>query len=110
MTMARPILAILWPVLLVFLPTWLANLTAGASAHVEWNPVAIALAWPSSLESLFDYSASFCIGAVVTLALCLWWYVRHPSVFYGALLFFAACMASPSWVVVVRLWHYFQGA
>lgn len=108
--MARTILALLWPVLLVFLPTWLGNLVSGASASVVWDPLAIAMSWPSSLSALFDYSASFCIGAVATLVLCLGWYVRHPSLFYGVLLFFAASMASPSWVVVVRLWHYFQGA
>ena len=108
--MARLLSTIFWPLVLVFLPTWLGNLAPGGGTHLEWNPLAIAMAWPASLSALWDYSASFCIGALVTLALCLWWYARRPSVFYGLLLFFAACMASPSWVVVARFWHYVQGA
>ncbi len=102
--MPRRLLLLLWPVALVFVPVWLGNLFLSGD-DLLWNPVAIALAWPHSLVQLFDYSASLCIGAVFTLALCLYWYVRWPSILYAVLLFFAATMASPAWVVVARLWY-----
>ena len=93
-----------WPLALVFVPVWLGNLFLSGE-NLLWNPIAIALAWPEGLAQLFAYSASLCTGAVFTLGLCLYWYVRWPSPLYAILLFFAATMASPAWVVVARLWH-----
>ena len=102
--MPRRLLILLWPLALVFVPVWLGNLFLSGE-NLLWNPIAIALAWPEGLAQLFAYSASLCTGAVFTLGLCLYWYVRWPSPLYAILLFFAATMASPAWVVVARLWH-----
>lgn len=103
--MARRLLCLLWPLVLVFLPVWCGNLFLLSREDLLWNPVAIALAWPGSLAELFAYSAGFGAGALVTLVLCLYWYVRWPSLFYGVLLFFAAAMASPAWKVIATLWY-----
>lgn len=102
--MPRRLLILLWPLALVFVPVWLGNLFLSGE-NLLWNPIAIALAWPEGLAQLFAYSASLCTGAVFTLGLCLYWYVRWPSPLYAILVFFAATMASPAWVVVARLWH-----
>ncbi len=106
--MARRLLLVLWPLVLVFLPVWVGNLfllSMSSRTDLLWNPVSIALAWPGSLSELFAYSAAFGAGAVFTLALCLFWYVRWPSLFYAVLLFFAAAMASPAWKVIATMWY-----
>ncbi|MDO5537911.1 MAG: hypothetical protein Q4F72_10340 [Desulfovibrionaceae bacterium] len=98
--------AVLWPVLMIFVPTWAANaILPPAQAAPVWNPLDIALQWLTSVPELFSYSPTFCCGALFTLGLCLYWQVRYPSAFFAALLFFASAMAGPSWTAVARLWH-----
>ncbi len=100
----------LWPVAVLFLPSWLFGLLFPvAGAETVWNPVDIILSWGTAVPALFAYSPAFCCGALFTLALCLYWHWRWPSLLYAFLLFFASCMAGPSWVTIVRLWHYLHG-
>lgn len=108
---AHALLSWLWPLLLVFLPTWAANafLPAPAGASLLWNPLDILTAWPPAIHALFAYSASFACGCLLMLAICLFWWLRFGGGIYALLLFCASFMTGPTWTVFVRLWHYFQG-
>lgn len=97
----------LWPVLLIFLPTWLCNLIRPSGRPTVWNPLDIVLLWRQSVLGLYAYSVSYGIGVIVVVAICLWWWLRHGGFFYGMLLFFAAFMAGPTWGILLNLWHYF---
>ena len=97
----------LWPVLLIFLPSWIMNLVnmGDAGAHLVWNPLAIAALWGSSMQALLTYSLTFGCGALFSLGLCLCWFVRSPGLVHGVLLFCAAFMAGPTWKTLVTWWY-----
>ena len=70
---AHALLRWLWPLLLVFLPTWAANafLPAPAGAPLLWNPLDILTAWPPAIHALLAYSASFgCASAGASMRSC----------------------------------------
>ncbi len=99
-------LRFLWPLLLVFLPVWLAGLL-GLPPWTEpvWNPLSIAALWPAGISALFAYSPAFAVGGLLSLGLCLYWFLRWGDMLYAVLLFFAAFLIGPTWELPVRLWH-----
>ncbi len=100
------VVRILVPILMIFLPMWCDSLLFRSGEAAVWNPLAIGMLWFASVPEFFSYSPPYCCGALFSLGLCLYWFERYPSFFYGMLLFFAAAMAGPTWTVLVRLWHY----
>ncbi len=95
-----------WPLLLIFLPVWLCNFLLPDGADAVWNPVTIAQSWTDAVPELFGYSPAFCCGALFTMGVCLYWFIRWPCLLYAVLLFFAYAMAGPSWKTLVRMWNY----
>jgi len=99
-----------WPLLMIFLPTWLENVAAPMDPSQRiWDPSEILLAWAPGIQQLFAYSPGFCIGACLGLAVCLYWWFRYAGLFYGAMLFAVSCMVGPTWPVLIRFWHYYAG-
>lgn len=99
-----------WPLLMIFIPTWIGNyVLPGEPAQRLWDPSEILLAWAPSILQLFAYSPGYCIGVGLVLGVCLYWWFRYSGLFYGALLFVASCMAGPTWPVLIKFWHYYAG-